>query len=108
MKREKTITVLVKNPGEAAQLSRVENTGEALRELVDGWLESVTIATDVVILCNEEGRLYGLPENCTILGIDFVGPIVVCGRRGEHFASLKDGAIQMVREMLEGDSCESC
>jgi len=41
-----------------------------------------------VIICNEEGRLIGLPHCCTICGIDFVGTIVIAGVEGEEFADL--------------------
>ena len=51
----------------------------------------MTIAEGAVIICNEEGRLLGLPHNCEVCGIDFVGTIVFAGVAGEDFADLPIG-----------------
>lgn len=79
------IKVIVKNPGEAPSVKYISNTLEAFQELVGGYIETVTMAKDVVILCNEEGRLRGLPFNCEVCGVRFVGPIVFVGVSGEDF-----------------------
>lgn len=57
-----------------------------LQNFVGGFIETVTVATDLVIICNEEGRLQGLPYNCEVLGITFVGDILFVGVDGEEFA----------------------
>lgn len=48
----------------------------------------MTIAEDCAIICNEEGRLLGMPHNCIVCGVDFVGPIVFVGVDGEEFSDL--------------------
>lgn len=41
-------------------------------------IETVTFPDlGVVVICNEEGRLLGLPYCCTIRGVDFVGCVAV-------------------------------
>lgn len=55
---------------------------------VGGYIETVSLAEDLVIICNEEGRLKGLPYNCTICGVSFVGDIILAGVKGEEFADL--------------------
>ena len=50
----------------------------------------MTVASDVVIICNEEGRLKSLPYNCDLFGILFVGTIIFAGVDGEEFADLPD------------------
>ena len=50
-----------KKPGCAPEIIEVENTLEALQQEVGGYIETLSIA-DVVIICNEEGRLCGLPS----------------------------------------------
>ena len=80
------IKVLVKRPGEPAQLQTVENTLEALQEIVGGYIETITFAEDACIICNEEGRLMGLPYNCNFCGMELVGTIIVAGTKGEEFA----------------------
>ena len=54
------IKVFVKEPGKAPALRSVPNELAALQEVVGGYIETVTVASDLVIICNEEGRLQGL------------------------------------------------
>ena len=102
MKRDK-ILVIVKEPGEAARIENsFPNTLEAMQEQVGGPIEAVTLATDVVIICNEEGRLMGLKPNTTVCGVDFVGSIIVAGVSGEDFASLKAAHVPLLMRMVNG------
>lgn len=39
----------------------------------------------VTNICNEEGRLLGLPHNCTINDFSFVGDIAIVGIDGDDF-----------------------
>lgn len=82
------ISALVKRPGEPPRHVNVSNSLEALQKNVGGYIETVTLARDLVIICNEEGRLLDLPYNCTICGVDFVGPILMVGVKGDEFADL--------------------
>ncbi len=84
MKR-KTIRVLIKYPGERVKPAVLENDLLPLQKAVGGYIETVTVTKDMVILCNEEGRLLGMPYNCRILGVDFVGPIVFAGVKKDKF-----------------------
>lgn len=63
----------------------IPNELDVLQQLVGGYVESLTITTDAVILCNEEGRINGQEYNCNFCGIDLVGPILIVGTDGEEF-----------------------
>lgn len=82
------IKVYVKMPGQDPEPWLIDNTLEALQEIVGGYIETVTATRDLVIICNEEGRLLGLPYNCRIRGYDFVGPIIYAGVQGDEFADV--------------------
>lgn len=82
------ISALLKRPGEPPRHVNLSNSLEALQKTVEGHIETVTLAEDLVIICNEEGLLRDLPENCRICGCMFVGTIVICGRDGDEFADL--------------------
>lgn len=77
-----------KKPGCEPELVEVENTLKALQQKVGGYIETVTIASDAVVICNEEGRLCGLPYNCRFVGVDFVGTILVVGRNKDEFCDV--------------------
>ena len=76
----------------------IDNTLEALQNLVGGYIDTLTVFEDAVLIFNEEGRLRGLPYNCRIFGIELVGPIVLAGIDGEDFTDVPDGAIRLLRE----------
>lgn len=82
--------VIYKAPGCAPEIIDVPNTLEALQEKVGGYIETVTFATDACIICNEEGKLLGLPDNCCLLGKHFVGPILIVGIDGEEFCDIPE------------------
>lgn len=83
-----------KKPGCAPEIIEVENTLEALQQEVGGYIETVSIA-DVVIICNEEGRLCGLPYNCRFFDVDFVGTILVVGRDRDKFCDVPEADFLM-------------
>lgn len=101
--KEKQIMVIVKDPGQPPRVEPLfDNTLEAFQQAVGGYIEAVTLTPEVVIICNEDGKLLGLPHNVTISREDFVGTVVVCGVKGEEFSSLRAAAIPLVRALLGG------
>lgn len=92
--RDKTIRVLTKMPGSMWRVQHMDNTLEALQKYVGGYIETVRLFKDAVVICNEEGRLLGLPENVRLFGVDFCGPIIAAGIDGEEFADLPQGIIE--------------
>ena len=101
--KENQILVVIKEPGKAPVVELLfDNDLKAFQEAVGGYIETVTIATDLVIICNEEGRLKGLPHNTTVFGVDFVGTIIAAGVKGEEFASIKASVVPTVLRMLGG------
>ena len=79
---EGKVRVIIKRPEE--EFGHVTNISTSLKNLqntVGGHVESVAIAVfgdgnEIVILCDEEGRLKGKEFNCEVCGIDFVGDII--------------------------------
>ncbi len=82
------IKVLAKHPGHPAHFVHIPNTLEAMQSLVGGYIETVTLATDLVLICNEEGFLRGLPDNCRLCGMRLVGSILLAGIDGDEFADI--------------------
>lgn len=83
---QEVIKAIVKEPGKEAQEELIGNDLASLQKKVGGYIETVTVAEDLVIICNEEGVLLGLPYNCTLLGEPFCGTILFVGVDGEDFA----------------------
>lgn len=82
------IRVFAKRPDSVWHVTNVENNLPNLQRYVGGHIETVTIAKDVVIICNEDGRILGLPYCCTILNCDFFGDLLIAGVDGDEFADV--------------------
>lgn len=96
--------VVIKRPDEEIGHSTfVSNNLGNLQKTVDGYIEVVTVYWrdyDFVIICNEEGKLLGLPDNCWLFGEKFVGTLVFCGINGDELTDLPF-SFQEYKEMLE-------
>ena len=58
------IHVIIKEPGRRPEPREIPNTLEELQGFVGGYIEVYDLAADLAIICNEEGKLLGLPLNC--------------------------------------------
>lgn len=76
-------------------MTNVSNALKNLQNIVGGYIETITIHglgkdedKTAVVICNEEGRLLGLPENGSVMGIPIVGDYLIVGQDGEEFADV--------------------
>lgn len=95
------IKVILAEPNKRAKVIEIENTVKSFKNLVEGYLEAVIIDSDVMIYCNEEGRLIGKPFNREVCDISFVGNIVIVGynKHGEEI-SLTEAQIKKYLKLL--------
>lgn len=56
---------LLKKAGYDPEIVDIENTLPALQDVVGGYIETVSFGKYLVV-CDEEGRLKGKPENCVV------------------------------------------
>ncbi|MBO5096027.1 MAG: DUF3846 domain-containing protein [Bacilli bacterium] len=78
---QRKIRVLVVEPNELPKEEMIDNTLKAKQDLVGGDIEYVSrdYYPDVIFICNEEGKLRGLPFNRDI-GQDIIaGPFIIVG-----------------------------
>ena len=76
--------VIIKEPGQLPRWRYIDNTLKALQEAVGGYIETVTVMEDVVMIVDEEGVLKGKKLN-VIRGYPFAGTVVFAGVNGEDF-----------------------
>lgn len=66
---EEKISVVLVEPGKYPKLVEIEDTLEAMQETVDGYIEEyMPFDDEVAIVCNEEGKVNGLPLNRAVYG----------------------------------------
>lgn len=98
----KKIRILYKEVGKEPQIMFIDNTLEAKQKLVGGLIEVVPYE-DVLIICNEEGKLLNMPPNL-VFEYDYIaGNCFVIGDdyKNADFKSLTDEEILKYREDLK-------
>jgi len=86
----KTIRVLRVEPGAAPETTTVSNTLDALQAEVGGYIEVVRLGDNTALVCNEEGKIMGLPANRRVGSDTIAGTFLIVGIDGEDFCSLSD------------------
>ena len=96
---EITLSVLKIAPGQHPQQVEIDNDLKALQQAVGGSIDAVyPFADPVAIICNDEGKLLGLPLNRALRDEEgeiydvIAGAFFVCGAPpdSESFTSLTD------------------
>lgn len=82
------IKVFIKDPGKKLRSVNISNSLKNLQKTVGGNIETFALASDMVIICNEEGKLLGLPYNCNIYNEFFVGTLIFAGVDGDEFGNV--------------------
>lgn len=93
---------IIKEVGKAPEIKNIENTLDALKSLVGGYIEVVGLDDNVLLICNEEGKMKGLPPNFST-GYDvIVGTAVFVSFDGkEDFTDLNDWQIEYIMSKFE-------
>ena len=103
MKEEK-IKVLALIPMELPKEIELDNTLEAMQKFVGGLIECITLCdtgSEVTLVCNDEGKLLGLPLNRPLWdGADVLaGPGFLAGCDNEgNLTSLPQSAMDFYKE----------
>ena len=95
--------ILYKKPGEAPEIREVENDLKPLQDLVGGYIETVKVG-DVVIICNEEGKVKGLPINFLVNANGYidaiVGPAIFCRSNKWDFTDIRDEDVEAIKNLM--------
>lgn len=98
MRKERTVTAIVKEPGMAPEIMEIANELWNYQRIVGGFIECVPWDEDHVLIVNEEGKINGLEPNFRFRGDVIVGPAIWVGVDGDDFASIRQGLIDEVED----------
>lgn len=87
--KENKIRIIAARGGEQMKVEEIDNTLEAMQRFVGGHIEAVPLFdkdNKIVLICNEEGRIMGLPDNRGIAGDFFL-----CSVDKDEFTSITPG-----------------
>ena len=103
---ENTLSVLKIAPGQHPQQVEIDNNLKALQEAVGGTIAAVyPFADPVAIICNDDGKLMGLPLNRSLRDENgemydaVAGTFLVVGLGEEDFASLTPELAQKYEQL---------
>ena len=100
--KENFIRVLVKQPGKPVVEDLIPNTLEEFQRLVGGYIETVMLPNNTVMIVNEEGKLKRLPHNFFYAGDDIVGTAVFCSQKNDDFTDIRPDAVKYVLNRFYG------
>ena len=94
--------VVLVEPGKRARPAEIGEELHAMQELVDGPIQVLYPWPDkAAIVCNDEGKLLGLPYNRVLEDYDIIaGTFFVCGIHGEDFCSLTEQQMEAYWQMF--------
>ena len=86
------IKAIIKRPDEAyGHVTWISNTLENFQRNVGGYIEPIALTKNLVIICNEEGKIKNLDDNFYIgsrIKDMIKGDVIVCGVNGEEFSDV--------------------
>lgn len=83
-------------PGKPAELIDIENELKPLQDAVGGYIETVHLTRELIIIADEEGMLKGKTPNRWGL----VGTFLVVGDGGEEFRGLTDTEVDFLKRRV--------
>lgn len=105
--RPKTIRVVLVKPGEYAKEAEIDCSLKGLQSVVGGPIEAIYPFDEAVCLvCNEEGKLSGLPLNRALCDDDgsivdiIAGTFFIADCSTERFGSLSDEQIETYKKLF--------
>ena len=108
--RKEKLKVIYVEPGKRASVIEIEDSLKAMQSLVGGTIEEyMPYEDDVAIICNDEGKMIGLPYNREIRGEDgrqldiIAGNFFVCYApvESEKFLSMPPHLEEKYREKFD-------
>ncbi len=104
------ISIVLCEPGKLAKEATIEASLESYQKIVGGYIEAYyPFEEPVCIVCNEEGKINGLPLNRAIYAdpdrremLDIIaGTFFVCDCSGENFSSLSPDQLRRYTEQFK-------
>ena len=72
----------------APYVTNIQDSLDNMQKIVGGYIETAKIAKYTIIVCSEEGRTLGMPENNSLPVSGFCGDCFICAVDGDRMVSL--------------------
>lgn len=86
-------------------MTEIENTLDAMRKFVNGPIEVINITDEILLVCNEEGKMLGLPPSAFIIRNQeaqdiIVGKFFLCREDGEDMVGIQESDIEDFKRIV--------
>ena len=99
--------IILLEPGKLARSAEIDASLKGMQKIVGGLIEPFyPFEEEVCIVCNDEGKINGMPLNRAVYGEDkemidiIAGTAFICDCRGESFGSLSDEQIARYKKQF--------
>lgn len=93
---------VIKKVGQLGEVVEVRNTLQTWQGIVGGYIQTFPLTSDMLIICNEEGKLMGLEPNVEIIVGNhpelIVGDFAIVKHGEDDFESLDADQIQRLKD----------
>lgn len=86
--------------GKKPEIEKIEMSLEGMQEFVGGYIEMVPMGGNVMMVCNEEGKLLRLPENVSLGGDVIHGDIFFMKSKGDKAEDITEKDIKKIKEKM--------
>lgn len=94
----KKIKILIVEPNKEPYEKQIEDTLKEMQNIVGGLIEFVELEENIDLVCNEEGKIYGLEMNRIIPNDVICGTFFIAGEEKGETISLTDEQIKKYKE----------
>lgn len=86
-------------------VGQIENTLKAHQSYVGGLIQAVSLTPEIIVICNDEGKIQQLPPNRVWVDssgvVDFFAGNIMCVRAsGDEFASIHPEDVTVIESLL--------
>lgn len=92
--------IVIKKVGQAPEVKEIKGELHEMQEIVGGYIECFKVFDNILCVCNEEGKLKGLPINFTFGGDFIVGDVFFCLSGFDDFEGLDDYQADVIVRIL--------
>lgn len=92
--------IVVKKVCQLPEVREIKGTLENLKDIVGGYIECFPMFENILCVCNEDGKLIGLPVNFLYKSDVIVGDVFFCSGGEEDFESLNDKQVDLIMQLM--------
>ena len=93
--------ILAVRTGELPEVIDIEHSLDAESEFVGGYIQTISLSSTAILVCNDDGKVIGLKPNRVIPGDFIAGDFFIVGFDGrDDFCYISDSVVALYLEFF--------